>query len=249
MTAPDTASTDPLSDARNQFRQGVIACLPTILGYWSIGFASGAIGAVAGFSVLEITLLSGLLYTGSAQFLFYSMASAGAGVWAIVAAVALINLRYLLMSSYLAVYFTRAAGWQKVVGGALLTDETFGVAAQHGARHGALPFAWLLGLNVTAWLNWIVANLMGVALASALPESLTRGLSFSLVAMFIGLLLLTWFASRRKVLETVTILVAMAVVWAGSGHAGANLLTLVATVGAATLATALLRLSRKGDGA
>ena len=75
MTAPDTASTDPLSDARNQFRQGVIACLPTILGYWSIGFASGAIGAVAGFSVLEITLLSGLLYTGSAQFLFVDHAS------------------------------------------------------------------------------------------------------------------------------------------------------------------------------
>lgn len=222
------------------FRQGVIACLPTILGFWSIGFAAGAIGALAGFSVLDITLLAVFLYAGSAQFMFYSLHAAGAGVLAIVLGVMLINMRYVLMSSYMAIYFTGATSFQKFVSGALLTDETFGVAAQQGSRTGELPFAWMLGLNVTAWLNWIVANLAGALLAASLPESITQGLSFSLVAMFIGLLLMTWFASRQRLLETIAIAISVAVIAATSRTLDVNIGVLLATVAAASISTLLL---------
>ena len=122
--------------ARSAFIEGVIACGPTILGYWSIGFASGAIGAVSGFSTGEILLLSALLYAGSAQFLFYSLWTAGAGPSAVVLAVLLVNIRYLLMSSYLARFFSGASTMQKFVSGVLLTDETFGVATQFAAGRG-----------------------------------------------------------------------------------------------------------------
>jgi 4-azaleucine resistance transporter AzlC len=225
------------------FRQGVIACLPTILGFWTIGFAAGAIGALAGFSVLEITLLAIFLYAGSAQFMFYSLHAAGAGVLAIVLGVMLINMRYVLMSSYMAIYFTKGSFFQKFISGALLTDETFGVAAQHGSRNGELPFAWMLGLNVTAWFNWIVANLAGALLAAALPESITQGLSFSLVAMFIGLLLMTWFGSQRRLLETVAIAISVAVIAATSQTLDVNIGILLATVAAASVPTRLLRRS------
>lgn len=224
-----------------QFREGVVACLPTILGYWSIGFAAGAIGSLAGFSILDIGLLAALLYAGSAQFLFYSLHADAASILAIVMSVFLINMRYLLMSSYMAIYFTHADPFQKFIGGALLTDETFGVAAQYGNKHGSLPFAWLLGLNTTAWFNWIFANLAGAILAASLPPSVTDGLSFSLVSMFIGLLLMTWFASRRRVLETVTIAAAVLFVWIFSDYAGTNLSVILATLGAASLATVLMR--------
>ena len=229
-----TASTD-------LFKAGVIACLPTILGYWSIGFASGAIGTVSGFSPFEITLLSGLLYAGSAQFLFYSLYAAGAGVLGIVASVLLINLRHILMSSYMAMYFSRSTAMQKFIGGSLLTDETFAVAAQYGNRHGNLPFAWLLGLNLTAWLNWIIANLCGALLATALPESLVHGLGFSLVSMFIALLLMTWLASRQRMLELTAVAVAVLVVAVFVKRLDANVVVLLATVGAATVATVLQR--------
>ncbi|WPH23072.1 AzlC family ABC transporter permease [Variovorax paradoxus] len=224
-----------------QFTDGVKDCLPTILGYWSIGFAAGAIGSVSGFSILQIGALAALLYAGSAQFLFYSLHAAGAGMLSIVLGVLLINLRYVLMSSYMARYFTQAGTLQKLVGGALLTDETFGVAAQRGSRHGELPFAWLLGLNLTAWLNWIVANLAGAWLAAALPESVLEGLGFSLVSMFIGLLLMTWLASRTRLLEGVAIAASILIVLASARLVGVNLVILLATVGAATTATLLQR--------
>ena len=231
------------------FRQGVIACLPTILGFWSIGFAAGAIGALAGFSILDITLLSVFLYAGSAQFMFYSLHAAGAGVLPLVLGVLLINMRYMLMSSYMAMYFTRANAFEKFIGGALLTDETFGVAAQYASRNGSLPFPWLFGLNLTAWLNWIAANLVGALLAASLPASLTNGLNFSLISMFIGLLLMIWFASQRRTLETLTIAVAMVTVALASRHIDVNVALLLATVSAATIATILFhRTNRKEAG-
>ncbi|MFC0219088.1 putative branched-subunit amino acid permease [Pseudochelatococcus lubricantis] len=228
------------------FRKGVVACGPTVLGYWSIGFAAGAIGTLAGFSLGEICALAGLLYAGSAQFLFYSMHGTGDGMLPIVLAVLLVNMRYLLMSSAMAIYFGNARTFEKVIGGALLTDETFGVAAQYGRRHGALPFAWLLGLNLSAWINWIVANIAGALLASSLPPALTSGLGFSLVTMFIGLLMMIWFASRNRKLETLTIAVAVAATAVSVGRIDPSVAILAATVLAATVATVLLRLGRSG---
>ena len=237
----------PAGHGASAFRSGVIACLPTVPGYWSIGFAAGAIGTLAGFSVLETALLASLLYTGSAQFLFYSLWAAGAEMLSVVLSVFLVNMRYLLMSSSLSLWFRNSTTMQKLISGLLLTDETFGVAAQYGARSGSIPFAWMLGLNIVAWLNWILACVVGAWLASALPASLIDGLSFSLVSMFIGLLLMTWFASRRKTLETLTIAVAVAVTLATVEHLEASLVVILAATLAATLATLTLRFTRKGD--
>ena len=116
----------------------------------------------------------------------------------VVLSVFLVNLRYLLMSSAMSVFFREQTTLQKIVSGLLLTDETFGVAVQRGGHQGTVPFAWMFGLNLAAWLNWILACVVGGCLASALPPALMEGLSFSLVSMFIGLVLMIWFASRQK---------------------------------------------------
>ncbi|PTE19567.1 branched-chain amino acid permease [Cereibacter changlensis JA139] len=223
------------------FQAGVIACLPTVLGYWSIGFAAGGIGTLSGFSVTEVALLAALLYAGSAQFLFYSLALANVGILAIVLGVLLVNARYLLMSSYLSRFFQNKRWGEKFLGGALLTDETFGVAAQRAKASGELPFRWLLGLNLTAYVNWIVANLAGAMLAHYLPEGMIDSLSFSLTAMFVGLLLLTYLASDTRSLELVAIAVAAGMVAILFHAAPANIVLLAATVVGA-LASALLSL-------
>lgn len=125
-------------DTAALFRGGVAACLPTIPGYWSIGFAAGAIGTLSGFTVWQTAFLATALYTGSAQFLFYSLWSAGAEMASVVLSVFLVNLRYLLMSSAMSVFFREQTTLQKIVSGLLLTDETFGVAVKSSAEAKAL---------------------------------------------------------------------------------------------------------------
>lgn len=237
----------PRNEARAQFRAGVIACFPTIPGYWSIGFAAGAIGTLSGFSTLQTALLASLLYAGSAQFLFYSLWAAGAEVASVVLSVLLVNLRYLLMSSAMSVYFREQTMLQKIVSGLLLTDETFGVAIQRSGAQNKVSFAWMFGLNVAAWLNWILACVIGAGLASALPEALMEGLSFSLVSMFIGLVLMLWFASRRKLLESFSIAVAVIITLLMSGHTDTSLVVIVAASVAATLATLGMRFAKQKE--
>lgn len=234
-------------EAVTAFRAGVAACLPTIPGYWSIGFAAGAIGTLAGFTILQTALLAGLLYAGSAQFLFYSLWATGAEVASVVFSVLLVNLRYLLMSSAMSVFFRDHSTLQKIISGLLLTDETFGVAVQHGSQQSKVRFAWMAGLNVAAWLNWILACVVGAWLAAALPPALMEGLSFSLVSMFIGLVLMLWFASRRKALETFSIAAATLVTLLTAGQMDISLVVIMAASVAATLSTLALRLFYKGE--
>ena len=105
----------------------------------------------------------------------------------------------------------------------------------------------MLGINVAAWLNWILACIVGAGLASALPPALMEGLSFSLVSMFIGLVLMLWFASRRRLLETVAIAVSVLITLLMAGHTDTSVVVIVAASVSATLATLGLRLFAKGE--
>lgn len=234
-------------EATAEFRAGISACLPTIPGYWSIGFAAGAIGTLSGFTTIQTALLASVLYTGSAQFLFYSLWATWAEVASVVFSVFLVNLRYLLMSSAMSVFFREQSTTQKLISGLLLTDETFGVAVQRGSHSNHVPYAWMLGLNLAAWLNWILACVVGAWLASALPPSLMEGLSFSLVSMFIGLVLMIWFASRKKTLETFSIATAVAITLLTAKQLDISVVVIIAASVAATLATLGLRLFYKGE--
>ncbi|WP_279062786.1 AzlC family ABC transporter permease [Lelliottia amnigena] len=234
--------TSQRNDARAEFRAGTTACLPTIPGYWSIGFAAGAIGTLSGFTTVQTALLASALYAGSAQFLFYSLWATGAEIASVVLSVFLVNLRYLLMSSAMSLFFRDYTTTQKIISGLLLTDETFGVAVQQGSQQSSVPYAWMLGLNLAAWINWILACVVGAGLASALPPSLMEGLSFSLVSMFIGLVLMIWFASRRKTLESFSIATAVIITLLTASHTDMSVVVIVAASVSATLATLGLRL-------
>jgi len=228
---------------RGEFRAGMMACLPTLLGYWMIGFACGAIGRVSGFSTLKILALAIFVYAGSAHFLFYQLALTGAGVGAIALAVAFINLRYLLINAYMAQFFSGFTWGQKLISGLLITDETFGVAANKAKRSAStLSFDWLLGLNLLAWWNWIFANFIGTVFASALPDWLHDSLSFSLVGMFLGLLILTFTASHTKMIDMVTILIAIGIMLISQYFMQANPAIILASLTAAICGTILLKL-------
>lgn len=74
-----------------------------------------------------------------------------------------------------------------------------------------------------------------------------EGLSFSLVSMFIGLVLMLWFASQRKILETFSISAAVIVTLFTAGQTDISIVIIIAASVAATLSTLGLRLFYKGE--
>ncbi|WIY62770.1 AzlC family ABC transporter permease [Bacillus arachidis] len=218
------------------FRQGVKDCLPTVLGYLSIGIAAGVIEKTAGFSLVEIALMSTLIYAGSSQFILAGMFAAGAPASAIIFTVFFVNLRHLLMSAALAPYLMKVPFLKNMIIGSQITDETFGLAVQQASKKQYLSERWMLGLNVTAYLNWIIANVIGGIFGEWIPDPHTYGMDYALPAMFIGLFVLQLMSSHPKVAIHLSVAIA-AIVIAYSVHffVPASVAVIIATLTAATI--------------
>src|SRR5699024_5008910 len=163
---------------QDTFLQGVKDCVPTLLGYLSIGFAAGVIEKTAGLSIVEITLLSLILYDGSAQFIVAAMFAARGSTSAIIITVFFVNVRHLLLSAALAPYFKHLSTGKNMLIGSLLTDETFGVAITKSAERKYISEKWMHGLNITAYANWIVANIAGAMFGQWISNPETYGLDY-----------------------------------------------------------------------
>jgi 4-azaleucine resistance transporter AzlC len=175
--------------SRDYFIQGGRDCIPTIFGYLSIGFACGILSKSCGLTFGEAVGMSIFVYAGSAQFIAASMILSNASVVSIITTIFFVNFRHLFMSAALAPYFKKNSFLKNLSIGILLTDETFLVAAAEGFNRKKINYFWMLGLNITAYLNWAVATGIGVILGSIIPDYKVFGLDFALTAMFIGLLI------------------------------------------------------------
>lgn len=180
------------------FKNGVIDCIPTLLGYIGIGIAAGVIGKAANLSVLEVTLLALIVYAGAAQFIIAGLMLISAPVSAIIFTVFLVNSRHFLMSMATAPYFKKFSLLNNIGIGSLLTDETFAVVMTSISKKVPVNSQWMHGLNLTAYLVWIFSCFIGAVIGNWLPDPRQFGLDYALVAMFIGLLYLQLISDSHK---------------------------------------------------
>lgn len=221
--------------SEESFLQGVKDCIPTLLGYLSIGFAAGVVSKTAGLSIVEITLMSLLIYAGSAQFIFAGMIAANGSAAAIIFTIFFVNLRHLLLSAALSPYFRHLTPLKNALIGSLLTDETFGVAINQTSNKKSLSARWMHGLNVTAYLNWIAANIAGAFLGQWITNPQKFGLDYALPAMFIGLLVLLIISRAKIRVDIIVAISAVVIVIVVTMVSSASLGVIVATIAAAAI--------------
>jgi len=172
------------------FMDGVRDCIPTLLGYISIGIAMGVVGISSGLTVIHVFLLAIFVYAGSAQFIICAMIASASPISAIIMTTFIVNLRHFLLSSALAPNFTQYSIWKNIGIGTLLTDESFGVAITKVLKKKPITDTWMNGLNITAYIVWIISCTLGAYLGGWVPNPSTFGLDYALTAMFIALLIL-----------------------------------------------------------
>ena len=180
------------------FKDGVYTCIPTLLGYIGIGIAAGVVGKSAHLSVLEITLLAVIIYAGASQFIVSGLMLVATPISAIIFTVFLVNSRHFLMSMATAPTFRKYSILHNIGIGSLLTDESFAVAMNAIANKEPINAAWMHGLNLTAYITWILSCFIGALIGEWLPDPTKFGLDYALVAMFIGLLYLQLIGDKTK---------------------------------------------------
>ncbi len=170
------------------FRAGARAALPIALGYLPVGMAFGVLARNAGLTTLEAGSMSFLVYAGASQFIAVEMISKGMVWFSIILTTFFINLRHLLMSSTLSLYFNGNRIQTLGLLSAQLTDESFAVAMSNTSKIENRP-AYLFGLQLTSHVAWVLGS-VGGALFGGLIDHQSYGIPFALPALFICLLLL-----------------------------------------------------------
>lgn len=172
------------------FVQGMKDCIPTLLGYISIGLAAGIVGVASHLSIIEVALLSTLVYAGSAQFIICALLAVNSSISAIIVTTFIVNLRNFLLSATLAPHFAKYSLVKNVGIGLLVTDESFGVASNKIIKGEQINDRWMNGLNLTAYLCWIISCVIGAVFGNWISNPEMFGLDFALTAMFLALLIL-----------------------------------------------------------
>ncbi|WHY18283.1 AzlC family ABC transporter permease [Paenibacillus sp. G2S3] len=223
------------SKEEDSFLKGVKDCIPTLLGYLSIGLAAGVVQKTAGLSIAEIALISLILYAGSAQFIAAGMIAVSSSPAAIIITIFIVNLRHILLSAALSPYFRHLSPLRNMLVGSLLTDETFGVAINQTLNKERISEKWMHGLNITAYLNWFLANIAGAFLAQWISDPDQFGLQFALPAMFIGILVISMIDRKKIKLDLVVAILAVIIAIGSSFVFSGSVGVIIATVIASTV--------------
>src|SRR5699024_12321372 len=101
------------------------------------------------------TLMSLIVYAGSAQFILVSLLVIGTPIVSIALSVFLVNSRMILMSMTTANFFKKNSLFENILLGSLITDESFALSMNKlNYTDGKLTFKWFNTVNVMAYLVW-----------------------------------------------------------------------------------------------
>ncbi|WP_313232952.1 AzlC family ABC transporter permease [Tissierella praeacuta] len=172
-------------DRIKKVKQGVLASLPIVIGYFPIAMAFGLLSKNTDISFRDTSLLSMMVYAGASQFMALDLIKVGVSTGSIILATFLLNLRHMMMSASLAVEFQDMNKRHLPVVAFGITDETFSVIS-FNKENINLPF--VLTINILSYISWVLGTVAGYLVGQILPASLQSSLSIGLYAMFAALL-------------------------------------------------------------
>jgi 4-azaleucine resistance transporter AzlC len=174
------------SQLRALIKGGMRVAWPICIGYIPLGLAFGILAQKAGFSVLEIALMSVIVFAGSSQFIAVAMLSVGAAPTSIVLPTFMVNLRHVLMSSALAVHLHSVSRRFLSLFAYGVTDESFAVNMVKFREGGWHPYQ-ALSVNHAANFTWIASTVLG-GYGGQFIAAGSFGIDYALSAMFLCLL-------------------------------------------------------------
>jgi 4-azaleucine resistance transporter AzlC len=175
--------------------RGYAKTLPIAVGVAVFGVAYGLIAGQHGLSLLETGLMSALVFAGSSQMLAMQLWDDPLPVAGIVAAAAIINLRYVIMTAALKPWLGPLGRFLSYGSVFFTADENWAVSIAE-MRAGGRDAGFFVGSGLSLWSFWVVSGLVGRAFGGALPAPERLGLDFIGTAVFTALAGRMWRGRR-----------------------------------------------------
>lgn len=169
-----------------QYLNGVRVALPVILGYLPVAIAFAVMASEAGFSRLEIIMMSTLVFAGASQIMAVGMVASGASMLSIVVGTFVLNLRHFIMGSYMMKKLGKTNAVQKLTLAHGITDESFAIMSATPEERCSVPY--LFGIITVTYGSWVAGTVLGAFVSVLIPQGVSDALGIALYALFISLL-------------------------------------------------------------
>ncbi len=107
------------------FSKGVLDVLPLLIPVFPFGLIIGVVGIELGFSPLLVYATSLIIFSGSAQIVFFQLISAGASPLITLTSVGVTNSRHILYGAVLSEYLEDLSQYWKAFLSYFLVDQSF----------------------------------------------------------------------------------------------------------------------------
>lgn len=177
--------------SRESVREGARASLPLMPGLIPFGLVCGVVAQGRGLTLAEATLMSAVVFAGSAQLLVLGQWATPAPVLAAALAAFVVNLRLALMGPVLSPWLDRLRGWRLWGSLFLMTDQNWAISVTR-MQAGRDDAGFLFGSGAAMWAAWVLTAAGGHALGAVVQPSPGHPLFFAALAVFVALLASMW---------------------------------------------------------
>lgn len=199
MSSPEQLPSDPRWTAA-AFRMGAMSVLPFLPGIAAFSMAYGTVAARQGFSLIDTLVMTGTVYAGLAQMIAlenWPTEFTTATILVLMAIMALVNLRYLLIGATMRSFFAGEPAHKVYPTLFLLSEPNWLLTLRYQANGGRDP-AFLLGGGVAIWVVWVVTAIPGYLAGAAVGDPQRFGLDLVVPAFFAAMLVPLWRGPRRS---------------------------------------------------
>jgi 4-azaleucine resistance transporter AzlC len=184
-------------------RRLVLDGLGIIVSSGGFGLVYGLAARGAGFSPLEGSAMSIIVFSGAAQFAAVGYVLGGFSWLGVVLLTAFLNARHLLYSASLAPYVADRPRPVRAVMAHFLTDEGFALSIAHWRRIGRSDlWGYWWGAIVTTFIPWNLATIAGMLVGGQIPDPTRYGLDVIFPAAMAGLAV-GLISGRREVVAAI----------------------------------------------
>jgi len=166
------------------FLRGAMDILPLSISVIPWAILAGSMAIHAGLSFYKALAMSGIVFAGAAQLVSLSMVMEGASTFTIYVTIFFLTAQHFIYALTLRNDISAFSLPKRLSLGFLLTDELFAVCASGEKRQPE----YLLGAGLSFYLFWVVFSLVGILLATVIPDLLNYHLDFSIIAIFIAMI-------------------------------------------------------------
>ncbi len=189
-----------MKQQKNTISKAFYKTVPVMAGYIVLGTGFGILLRNAGYGMLWALSMSLFIYAGSMQYVGVGLLTGGASVITTAITTIMVNGRHLFYSISMIDKYKNAGKYKPYMIFAL-TDETYSLLCDDNDNDNLYRF--LVSLFNQSY--WVMGTLIGSILGKVIPFS-TRGIEFSMTALFIAAFTEQWITSKNHVPAVIGIL-------------------------------------------